>query len=111
MEEKDRKLLTEYLGLCWHERSSVLGKCIHCGRVCNRVTSMDPRTFTTMPDLIALYEAIHGADEFDKFLIYSISVEHQVDWDYIPWLFCLNAPDQIPERCKMVAEWVRERGK
>jgi hypothetical protein len=22
------------------------------------------------------------------------------------WLFCLNAPEQIPERLKMVVEWI-----
>ena len=73
---------------------------------------MDPRTFTTMPDLIALYEAIHGEGKWDDFFWWiDERSPSPFEAEANAWLFCLNAPDQIPERCKMVAEWIRERGK
>ena len=69
MTDEIRKRLTEkVLGECWHERSSVLGKCIHCGRVCNRVTSMDHRSFTTDKDAGDLVRALAKKGEFKDFL-------------------------------------------
>jgi hypothetical protein len=29
---------------------------------------------------------------------------------YVAWLFCLACPEQIPERMKLAAGWIRARG-
>ena len=106
--DDDRKLLPEYLGECWHESfADECNQCKNCSVWKKRFTEWN-RTFTTMPDLIALYEAIHGEGKWDDFFWWiGERSPSPFEAKANAWLFCLNAPDQIPERCKMVAEWMK----
>jgi len=64
--------------------------------------------FTTHPDLIALYEAVERAgkwEELEGYLGKRWAVSDP-DQGAAQWLFCLNHPEQIPERMKMVCEWI-----
>ena len=113
MTDADRKVLTEYIGECWPEygrdSEGYEKACINCGAW--RCAHLN-RTFTTMPDLIALFEAIHGEGRWESFFWWVVSNDPSSrigSCETAAWLFCLNAPDQISERMKMAAGWIRER--
>jgi len=123
--DDDRKLLTEYIGECFHNPSIAkdslgysFALCEKCGANRSGVTF---RPFTTPADLHAVYSAMVEKGEWERFLNYCEgkpgSYIYLDDYGHIhiqpqtfAWLFCLACPEQIPERMKMVAEWIRERG-
>ena len=128
MNDDTRKLLTEYIGECWHhwipaysnelEDVSMRGhKCEHCGEYwCVRPGHdgpIVPKTFSTPVDLHAVYSKIVERGEWKLFYWYlydeeAVPVKQS---EYVVWLFCLNAPDQIEERLDMAASFIEERGK
>ena len=134
MNDDTRKLLTEYLGECWHhwilayrngpEDVSMRGhKCEHCGEYwCVRPGHdgpIVPKTFSTPTDLYVVYNKMVEKGEWAKFEEfmedYFISKKYDsedfviANKSFTAWLFCLNAPDQIEERLKMAAGWIGGR--
>lgn len=134
MKTEDCKILTEYLGECWHDLAGFgypirddwfalkksythppkYNKCIHCGKSARFLR--DNRTFTSRADMMDLYEAIAKKGEwfdyyyhmFNKFarLMADIS-KGSTQQDFAAWLFCLNGQG-YEERCQMVADWIKE---
>ena len=116
MNDENKKLLTEYLGECWHEMEPDLElnygiyRCKKC-LISSFAHKLYRRTFTTPADLHAIYSKMVEKGEWDAFDNWSWwyrkgaepKVAHSV------WLFCLNCPEQIPERMVMVAEWIERR--
>ena len=124
MTDADRKLLTEYLGEYWHEDLSSIYHPQRCS--CGREYGEDMpsiylrehielanRSFSTPDDLCAVYSKMVERGEWEKFFdeLYSkwwaTHLTTAPAEDFAAYLFCLAAPDQIPERMAMAAEWVR----
>ena len=120
--DDDRKMLTEYLGECWHEVSYKEYRYVcKCGKEDDHQNSADPmavirgftkehsgRTFTTSADLHAVYSKMVRKGEWEEFeaLMWEKwpdvgSFKHGIA-KYVAWLFCLACPEQIPERMKLV---------
>ncbi|MDD5095862.1 MAG: hypothetical protein PHV74_16040 [Dehalococcoidia bacterium] len=127
MNDEDRKLLTEYLGECWHEWTGGVAvktssiTTIMCQK-CGKIKWHDlPRTFTTRSDMMGLYQAIakkgkwgeffhHAKDPFELVALCPDESGTGYDCyesDFTTWLFCLSG-EGYDERCQMVAEWVKE---
>jgi hypothetical protein len=125
MNDERRKLLTKYLGECWHEWEMYYSEEDKCaGYRCknpqcplHNILLTTPgikdvkhlRTFTTWNDLGALKERMDELGEWEDFYEYTWDVWHSVkyspaDWhDYFDWL--LN-----PVRfCEAVAEWLESK--
>ena len=118
MRDEDRKLLTEYIGECWHEpgyrvsMDSPVMQCAKCKKYYHPMSGF--RTFTTRDDMMDLYKAIVKRGEWGKF-----TEEIYYDWEdtrgfvrpgsgeFHAWLFCLSG-DGYEEKCQMVADWVKE---
>jgi len=129
MNDADKKLLTEYLGECWHRPDAgsqmikphaYIGIPCSCGTVSYnaRHASTNNRTFTTRNDTVDLYEAIAKKGKWWEFADYAGNqdTEHSVtEFETIlqifasiaSWLFCLNGQG-YEERCQMVADWIKE---
>lgn len=131
MTDDDRKLLTEYLGECWHKRDIDLPTALRC--VCGMRFSYEDqlighiendneyrtRTFSTPADLHAVYSKMVEKVEWPEFMTFAgrehdkgLDIINSKTWGFFftAWLFRLNAPDQIPERMKMVAGWIKSKG-
>ena len=124
MNDEDRKLLTEYLGECWHENwhSAMMGS--HCDDclVEGKSAANRRRTFTTPADLYAVYSKMAERGEWDEYQQYgrrkhykrqvALTVDHTAfmnrSMQFDAWLSCYGCPDQISERMAMVADWVKE---
>ena len=114
MIDETRKLLTEYLGECWHDLNSTLHKCPICAKPFIAYRKDMRRTFTTREDMMDLYKAIVKRGEWGNF-----TEEIYYDWEDIrgfvrpgpgefnAWLFCLSG-DGYEEKCQMVVDWVKE---
>jgi hypothetical protein len=61
-------------------------------------------------DLHAVYSAMEAKGEWEEFVDHCMS---KLTWaECLPqsitaWLFCLNHSEQIPERMKLAAEWIK----
>ena len=122
--ESDRRLLTEFLGECWHDdpifREYIPGvehiqfvelECSKC-----HGHYLKNRTFTTWQDTGDLKERIVEMGEWDEFIDFTLEEHGSLGpvfsneakfykADYIDWL--MN-----PERfCELVAKWWKERRK
>jgi hypothetical protein len=125
MEENDRKLLTEFLGECWHENpgkpistyAADVFTCVKCGEYFNRLNS--GRTFTTWQDMGDVKEKLvegewakfwHYAEE--KFMEEPIDEEELIyretedsfvtdfaNWLIQPTRFCQLAVDFLKGVC------------
>ena len=100
------------------------------GKLTYRQVHVKRLTFDTPADLHAILSAIVENGKWEDFCDYAFSkspagqsrynaMEHApinaprlylYDTKYIAWLFCLNAPAEIPERLKLVGEWLKGRG-
>lgn len=121
---EERKLLTEYLGECWHKLNGGLsGDLMYCRcSTCNKwihIADIEigsyQRTFTTITDLHAVYSKIVEKGEWARFYYRMFPIKANIDSinrigstqpDFAAWLFCLNCPEQIPKRMKMVSEFI-----
>jgi hypothetical protein len=115
-----KKFLTEtVLRECWHEicpysntqqGTDIELFCSKCNESFGISVLFDPgkgnRPFTTHPDLIALYEAVDRKLMMHLLNDYMYERYTGKEDNYFSWLFCLNHPEQIPERVKMVAEFM-----
>lgn len=114
MTETDRKLLTEFLGECWHkweDRSSVTDfrphKCIKCNFETKQFHYY--RTFDTWQDLGVLKERLKTKNEKDFLLDTFNRFAHTIwekeltldgyfaDWLYTPTRFCQLVADFLKE--------------
>ena len=97
MNDERRKVLTKYLGLCWHEGRMPINcgyRCVKCGD-----TYVVNRTFDNDADMMALVRKLKDSNEFSNFWHFAVSKDRNaVEFD---WLF------YDPERfCNLVAEWL-----
>ena len=63
MNDERRKVLTKYLGLCWHEGRMPINcgfRCVKCGD-----TYVVNRTFTTDADMMDLFRKLTDKDVFN----------------------------------------------
>ena len=131
--DAERKLLTEYLGECWHEWLHIIPEeddgyydyteCQKCHEKYSGPHRGSQRTFTTPADLHAVFSKMVEKGKWPKFRRHA---EHQYglipfiepitedeeanfDIDLEEWLFCLACPEQIPERMRMAANFIRGR--
>lgn len=116
--EDDRKVLTEYIGECWHEWIGgwVLGgpvvtsnneRCRHCGipRFGIGIETSN-RTFTTAEDLRVLVEAANRKGHWDELFDYFTQVYDRMlrPHEFHYWMITNPA-----RTCKLAAEWIRGR--
>ena len=107
MEEKSRKLLTEYLGLCWHEKGNkawidmfggpLKEECKHCAN-----KGIDNRTFTTPDDMMAVKDKLVEKGDVHRFL-YFAKGEWEKTVKEMPFAFWLINPTRF---CELVGEWL-----
>jgi hypothetical protein len=110
MNDDRRKLLTNYLGECWHIYNGIAWVCQQAG--CNAHTPRDKnRTFTDPMDMDALRRRLVEKRDWDNFLDFCENTFAKADHpcicdfcqEYIGWLM-------DPERFSMlVAEWLEEK--
>ena len=114
--DDERKVLTEYIGECWHEVEREGDS--HCRYCREHYHHVQNRTFATPADRDAVYSAMVAKEEWEKFYRYMYrnycSQEGGKFFEFPPsyftaWLFCLNCPEQIPERMKMATNFIKER--
>lgn len=120
MTDDDRKILTEYIGECWHIDGAMSHEFCPCGvRHAFYIDGAMNRTFDTPDDLHAVYSKMckkGGWAEFQNEMVYKfreIEKDDYTRWfiaNFEKWLFCLNCPDEILERMKMVAEFIKGKG-
>ena len=118
MTDEMRKMLTEFLGECWHEWGWVSGGglvCKHCSidlygnnnLFHNKVMGKpDHRTFTTDADMMAVFRKIRDAKRWGAFREYAfLKWFDKPDSVFSVWLFLDN-----PERaCCLAAMWLEEQ--
>jgi len=106
--DEDRKRLTLYLGLCYHERpcnvpaSDIVYRCVKCKTA---VYPISEHTFATYEDLGKLKDKLveNGEwDEFYNYCRYEISPVPGSDAKSAAWLF-------RPESCALVAEYLKQK--
>lgn len=122
MTEEKRKVLTEWMGECWHEEDieytkkairdprhrSVFAICSKCKKTYGR--SKRDRTFTTDADMMAVFRAIRDKGIWNQFEPYcwkksELKGLEGLD-EFMPWLFLDN-----PERaCCLAAMFLEEQG-
>lgn len=120
--DDDRKMLTEYIGECWPEYGvDADGYEAPCNKCWKWIDEHNNRTFTTLADLHAVYSRMVELEEWHQFMNYAHNqcpLEADLDLpinngsdmaDFTAWLFCLNAPDQIPERMRQVSKFIKEK--
>ena len=112
MNESDRKLLTEYMGECWHEDlADENGRCPICDKglaipigAGRTLMSWNRRTFDNGNDLYALKEKIAEKGEWNEFKAYTTDQWFLPDTDKTlsDWLFT------IPRFFELVIAWRKE---
>jgi hypothetical protein len=115
--EAERKFLTEYLGECFHDENIAKDRLGYSFAICEKCganrAAVTFRTFDTPADLHAVFSRMVEKEEWEGFEAEAHQIYiHQVSEfcyreAYAAWLFCLDCPDQIPERMKMVLEFER----
>lgn len=105
MKDQTRKLLTEYLGECWHNTRLIVTHCDTCK--CAAVN----RTFTTPDDMDALRRKMVEKGKIGSFINwglhdYPCEPGNNIDlFDYFSWLM-------EPERfCELAGKWIEGKGK
>jgi len=124
MNDERRRLLTEWLGGCWHEwqnrlcdpnrKCETIPDCKKCGIICKYDGSTDNRTFDTWADLGAVYSKMVERGGWVKFYRYARMFARCAGIYYPPeffpmWLFCLNHPEHIADRMDLAAEFLEGR--
>lgn len=116
MNDDDKKLLTEFLGQCWHESNRTGRKpwdystCKSCGAL-YKDQYWDRRTFTTWQDLGDLKGALVEKGLYADFYMHCTRMYKQtrtINWKWVDessvssWLY-------LPARfCQLVADFIRE---
>ena len=113
MDNEDRKILTGFLGECWHEegKAAVANHCIHCGL---EIVKMTFRTFDTWEDFGALWEKICEDEEHLELFLTFISPDpekHYSDFSYFPAVLEKRMAweqSTAKERCLLVLHAIKE---
>lgn len=102
MTEDDRKLLTEFLGLCWHEWDDWKRLCVNCN--CHIPSWVSNRTFATRADLWDLYQQLQEKGLWPEFYYwcYEIIGKEFDDCDFTAWFIS-------PDRCQTVVDFLKEK--
>ncbi|HOD97837.1 MAG TPA: hypothetical protein PLT63_03585 [Syntrophales bacterium] len=117
MNDTRRKMLTEYLGSCWHEivdKGPYLSTCSKCGMTFGAIhtSDWDPagfnRTFATHADLHALVCKMKEKQELWEFeQIFALKRWHDYTSNgetYLSWLITDPA-----RTCELIAEWMEAK--
>lgn len=111
--ESDRKLLTEYLGECWHimeDNGPYATRCHKCRVLFGATHTSDwsiarfYHTFDTIQDFYDLKVKMVEKGEWESFLLFaaeSFNADKEM-MNFTNWL--IN-----PKRCQTVAEWLKTR--
>jgi hypothetical protein len=128
MEENDKKRLTEWLGLCWHEPRGAsmsfnhgpsLQECRKCGEDVTPYVFGDPnRTFTDPQDFFACFEKLVEGGKWDDFDEYAYQIYCQETAGRIPsedirynqWLLSRTESGHY-RLCQLTAEYLKEKEK
>lgn len=98
MEDDKRKLLTLYLGECWHIKGVKVNEqtyaCANCARYFNRKSAH--RTFTTWQDLGDLKNKLVEKGDWERFCRWLVSTD--LSWLLNPTRFCV-----------LVGEWLEQQ--
>jgi hypothetical protein len=120
MTDESRRILTEYLGECWHEPCGPYTPGIMCScgkRSYNAKHAENNRTFTTWDDLGAVKEKLaEKKGDWWRFIIYCYGIRNETyDTTYdspasgfMSWLFRPIDENGKPHFCRLVAEWLKE---
>jgi len=121
MTDNQKKMLTEWMGECWHEWNPKVQNgetsegqpyCLKCDY---QGTYGFRRTFDTWADLGACMEKLAEKGEWIDFFdeIYTswwaTNLTHSPAEDFTSWLFRPKV-DGKPHFCKLVAEWMEVKG-
>jgi hypothetical protein len=112
--EHDRRICTEYLGECWHEKMDIAGRILRCQK-CRQLIRWDEaesfrRTFTDPRDQQALKDRIVEMGKWETFFKFALKQYsdsphiglYELQGAFVNWL--IN-----PHRfCKLVAMWWME---
>jgi hypothetical protein len=122
MNDTRRKMLTEYLGECWHEitdKGPYQSTCSKCGITFGAIHSSDwnptgfNRTFTTAHDMVDLVKKMEELDGWYYFVeeyalplfIKDDSLEFNSSGSQLSWFTFWLITD--PARtCELIAEWM-----
>jgi hypothetical protein len=111
MEENDKKRLTEWLGLCWHEYRGKPGVdsgwdlCIKC-RHHSHYPDKEHRTFTDPQDFFACFEKLVEKGEWQRFYNYGAIKSPFVHAENtMQWLLSRTESGQY-RLCVLCAEWL-----
>jgi hypothetical protein len=105
MTDEDKKLLTEYLGERWRDKT-----------VEDVFEWEENRTFYILDDMMDLYDRLFQKHKWHKFTVFaktrfSFNDYNQtftnIETGFYAWVFCLDG-DGYEDRCQMVAEWIKE---
>ena len=109
MTDEQRKALTLYLGLCWHDLFQVhpseygLVTCVKCGENMPLPNNND-RTFDNDADMMALFRKMVDYLNFGAFQNFAYKYFNEYpNYTFTEWLF------YDPSRfCCLVAQWIME---
>ena len=114
MNNSKHKLLTEYLGECWHEIKEETYSCRKCGMSRAEIyTQPFNRTFTTAQDMVDLVKKMEELDGWYYFVeeyalplfIKDDSLEFNSSGSQLSWFTFWLITD--PARtCELIAEWM-----
>ncbi|MDD5170907.1 MAG: hypothetical protein PHN75_18975 [Syntrophales bacterium] len=123
MNDSRRKMLTEYLGECWHEISSypiIHNNGIKCV-ICKKYAKHDPstrygivrRTFTTAQDMVDLAKKMGEKGNFNDFIVWlGLQYRYESDSKSGVWTIAGNASfiawliTDPARTCELIAEWM-----
>jgi len=93
MTDEDKKLLTEYLGERWRDKT-----------VEDVFEWQDNRTFTTSQDMVDLVKKMVERGDWRKFLRFTWESWPGFEGEFTAWLITDPA-----RTCELIAEWMEER--
>ena len=110
MTDADRKLLTEFLGECWHEFSPrgitpAADRCVSCGKLRIQCIPDVRRSFTTWQDFGDVKEKLVEKGLWPEFRIHCINIYHYTLHDDGRWELWLLDPARLQD----LANFLRRR--
>jgi hypothetical protein len=102
LNDERRKVLTKYLGLCWHEGRMPINcgyRCVKCGD-----TYVANRTFDNDADMMALYRKMVDVKKYDEFrFLTKERLTFALPFGTFSETWLLYYPERF---CNLVAEWL-----
>ena len=122
MNDTRRRMLTEYLGECWHEitdKGPYQSTCSKCGITFGAIHSSDwnptgfNRTFTTAQDMVDLAKKMGEKGNFNDFIVWlGYQYPYESDSKSGVWTIAGNASfiawliTDPARTCELIAEWM-----